>query len=191
MVQDDEAALAVAQQEQRPVGLNAADEVEKGPQVLPILLEAADVAAGAGRAAIAPHVKGIGGIAAGHEPIHDVAIAPTVLAKAMNDGQGRPGGALRAPTLVVQLDAPIPVKRAFEMLHPYCTTFARRDQDRRACQDNLVPCPADLHALAGAQGLAQQRREGGINVLALEPNEGAGVDIIVLVAAVLFFELGL
>jgi hypothetical protein len=54
VVEHDETAEAVAQQEDGPLGLLLADQREEAPQVLAILLPALDVAALAGGTAVPP-----------------------------------------------------------------------------------------------------------------------------------------
>ena len=66
-----------------------------------------------------PLVKGIDGVALGHEPIHDVAVAAAVLAKAVDDGQGGPGPALRPPALVVEFQASVVFERCLRCA-PFC-----------------------------------------------------------------------
>src|SRR5258707_9730129 len=113
----DQSAQAVADQEDALAGLPALNPVEVALEGLSVIAEALDVLALALRLAVAVVVESVNAVAAGHEMIDHVAVAPAVFAQAMHQQQHSFGVAVREPVLVVDAAAARAAECAVLVLH--------------------------------------------------------------------------
>src|SRR3990170_5626703 len=95
----------MAIEEEGQPGLALTDKPQERPGVVAVVAPIADVAPLAQRAAVPAKVKRVERTAARREVLEYVAVAAAVLAMPMEDGQSRPGAAVRPPRLGVELEA--------------------------------------------------------------------------------------
>ena len=120
VLEDDGAAEAVAVEEDRRAGrLPSPDVVEAGGEIVAVVGPGVDVAAPARRATVAAQVEAVHREAASGQRRDDCAVAPGVLAEAVDDGHRGPRGGLAvgSPAVGHELDAPGAAEGGVDRLH--------------------------------------------------------------------------
>jgi hypothetical protein len=101
IVQDDQGAHAVTQQENRQGRFPRGYHLEKGFYVPAVFIPRIDVPPLAGGPAVSAEVEPIDLIAQRGQAVHHVRVASAVFAESVNDGQDSPGSSLRRPGMEV------------------------------------------------------------------------------------------
>jgi pimeloyl-ACP methyl ester carboxylesterase len=119
-IQEDRAAQAVAETEDRQLRTNLRHEPEKRFEVVPELLPRLDVTAPARGPTMAPQVEGVDLEVPAERPVDERFVAPGVLAEAVDDGQECARRPLGPPGLPEEPDAASRGDRSFlvALVHP-------------------------------------------------------------------------